>query len=183
MTEHLDENKLDHNYDGIEELDNPLPLWWVRLFYITAIFGVLYCLYYWVGPGLSLMDSYKKETATANAPGSSEKATAVLSEEKLKDPHVIAAGKAIFDSKCSSCHGPQGGGLIGPNLTDDYWIHGKGTPADVLKVISDGVPDKGMLTWKTQLKEEELHQVTAYVLSLKGTSPANPKAPQGDKVE
>lgn len=171
---------LDHNYDGIQELDNPLPRWWVYLFYITCIFSVFYVGYYQFGSGLSIQETFAKDmqadqkptTATANA-------LAVIPE----GPEWVAKGKVIFESKCTSCHGPKGEGLIGPNLTDPFWIHGKGKLSDLVAVISKGVPEKGMISWDTQLKPEEIAAAANYVHSLQGSNPANAKPPQGEKAD
>ena len=100
----------------------------------------------------------------------------------LTAPADLSAGKTIFDANCVACHRPDAGGLVGPNLTDDYWIHGGGIK-NVFHTISEGVPQKGMITWKTQLNPKQIQEVASYVLSLHGTNPANPKPPQGDKWE
>lgn len=177
----------DHEYDGIRELDNVLPPWWVAMFYITIAFGVVYYTYYhFTGAGPSSTEEYKMEMERA------EKAVqAYLSTqsnqvdetnvELLTDEASIAAGKAIYEGKgtCFTCHGMFGEGGIGPNMTDQYWIHGGGIK-DLFKTIKYGVPEKGMISWKDQLKPAEMHQVASYILTLQGTNPPNPKEPQGD---
>jgi len=174
-----EEKLLDHHYDGIQELDNPLPRWWVWLFYLTILFGFVYFLYYtFFGP--TLVQELEKDLAK-NSPVKGEDQFADL-EMVIKKPEVIQTGKGVYDKNCVSCHNTVGQGMIGPNLTDDYWIHGKGKPQDILKVVVEGVSSKGMLAWGKQLKPEELKAVVAYVVSLRGTNPSNPKEPQGEKV-
>lgn len=174
---------LAHEYDGIEEYDNPLPGWWVWIFWATIIFSVGYWLYYQIGPGPSIIAQYDADVraATERQAKLAPTAGAVTDEVIMvltKNPTAMASAKAMFASRCLACHGPQGQGLIGPNLTDDYWLHG-GRPTEILHTITEGVPDKGMVPWKTQLKPEELTMMTAYVLTLAGTNPPNPKPPQG----
>jgi cytochrome c oxidase cbb3-type subunit III len=173
---------LAHDYDGIEEYDNPLPGWWVWVFWATIVFSAAYWIYYQLGPGPSIIAQYEAEAraaatrqaALAPAVGMTDEAIVALG----KDARVMAAAKVIFATRCMPCHGPEGQGLVGPNLTDDYWIHGR-RPTEILHTIAEGVPDKGMVPWKDQLKPEELPTLAAYVLSLAGTNPPNPKAPQG----
>ena len=169
---------LDHNYDGIQELDNPLPRWWVYLFYLTTIFAVFYIGYFHFGPGLSLQAEYEKSLADGKKSGASAPAMLVA-----EGPEWVAKGQPIFVSKCVSCHGPKAEGLIGPNLTDRFWIHGKGTVKDIVAVVTTGVPEKGMIAWGTQLKPEEIIAVANYVHSLKDSNPPNAKLPQGEKIE
>lgn len=173
---------LNHNYDGIQELDNPLPRWWIMLFYLCIAFAGGYFTYYTFlgGPtlGEELDQSLEKSKPKVSNVVSSTDFKPILHDDKTR-----SAGKVIFDAKCVACHNPQGEGLVGPNLTDAYWIHGKGTVTDIYQVIRDGVPDKGMLTWGPLLKPEELKAVAVYVYSLRGTHPSNPKAPQGEKYE
>jgi cytochrome c oxidase cbb3-type subunit 3 len=177
---------LNHEYDGIQELDNSLPQWWLGTFYITIIFSIFYYGYYELGSGESIDAEYKRTAAeldqkTKYAPNNN----VFPDDEKLKaviaNKSNLAGGKSVYDSKCASCHAPQGQGLIGPNLVDKFWIHGKGSDAEIAKVIHDGVLDKGMPAWNALLKEEEIYQVAAYIKSLKGTNPPNAKAPQGQE--
>lgn len=180
---------LDHSYDGIRELDHVLPRWWLWLFYVTIVFAAWYVGYYMSGYG----PSPRQELAVAmkeieamkpaqepNAGGSGE-------EEKLlaafKDAGKLKHGSEVFQGKCLACHGDKGQGLIGPNLTDDYWIHGKGTMKDVAAVVTTGVPDKGMPPWGPILTPDELTDVVAFIHSLHGSNPAGAKAPQGDKQD
>jgi len=180
-TEQQDPLLLDHNYDGIQELDNPLPRWWVYLFIACCIFAAGYFSYYTFFGGPTLVEELDQKLAkktSATHSGSQVNFDALLNDQK-----VVAQGKVVFDSKCVSCHNAQGQGLIGPNLTDSYWIHGKGTPEDIQKVVTEGVPDKGMLSWGPLLKPEEMQAVVVFVHSLRGTNPPNPKEPQGTKFE
>jgi mono/diheme cytochrome c family protein len=269
----------DHNYDGIQELDNDLPPWWLWLFYLTIIWGVLYLVHYHViGTGDLSAEEYEKEVNPAFVENKSSSGfsigysspfymkgeeltplrrvqialaeekeaalllaekktdseqikledisfneillaamrvasaedleklksvfpdiyTAYLSAEKgapapsevvpvakiepLSDSANLAAGESIFISNCITCHGKLGEGGIGPNMTDDYFIHGAGL-GDIVKVINSGVPAKGMIAWRGILNEEQIRQVASYVLTLHGTNPPNAKAPQGEKVE
>ncbi len=178
----VDQEIAGHEYDGIKEYDNPLPRWWLWLFILSIFWSVVYVVYFHLGPGLDPEGEYQAEMAAAAAahPQGGEVAAADL-EAKVADPAVVAAGKDVFGKNCVACHGPDGGGLVGPNLADDFFIHG-GTPADLFRTISEGVPEKGMLAWKKMLKGDELVAVTAYVKSLRGTTPANPKAPEGQKL-
>ena len=176
----------DHEYDGIQEFDNPAPFWWQLFFYLSIAFAAVYFFYYNFGDDLSSDKALEKEmheielAQFQNKPaGPDEKALLAL----VSDSKAIAAGKASFLSKCASCHANDGGGLIGPNLTDHYWIHGKGTVTDIYKVVSEGVLEKGMPAWGSVLPQGELQQVVAFVSSLKNTHPATPKAPQGDEVK
>jgi cytochrome c oxidase cbb3-type subunit 3 len=185
--------------DGIQEYDNPMPRWWVGLFWCTIIFAVLYLVRYHLLGGPSLDQVYQAAvaeppevppggrggdaTAAAGQPGwpSPSAAPAPPLQERLKAPDAVAQGKAIFQTNCVPCHGANGEGTIGPNLTDDYWLHG-GKPEDIIKSITTGVLDKGMPPWGGVLGEHKVEQVAAYVISLHGTNPPNAKAPQGEKV-
>lgn len=177
---------LDHNYDGIKELDNTLPPWWVYMFYATIIFAVVYLIRFEVLDGDNQIVEYEKAVAEAKMEINKYKATAtnVISAENvtlLTDAKDLKRGKAIFNLNCASCHIADGGGSIGPNLTDEYWILGGGIK-NVFHTISNGGRDgKGMIAWKGNLKADDIAKVASYVLSLQGTKPANPKAPQGDK--
>jgi cytochrome c oxidase cbb3-type subunit 3 len=176
---------LDHNYDGIKELDNDLPPWWLYGFYATIIFGAIYLLRYHVFNGENQYDELETEYAIANAAIEEYNKTAkdlvdFNSVELLTDASSLAAGKQIFETTCVACHKADGGGGIGPNLTDKYWIMG-GDIKNVFKTISEGGRDgKGMISWKQTYKPSEIAQVASYVLSLQGTTPAEPKAPEGE---
>ena len=168
---------LDHHYDGIQELDNPLPTWWVSLFYLTIAFAIVYIGYFHFGPGLSIQEAFAKDMSHGK-PSAPAQALAVIPE----GPDFVQKGQVIFGSKCASCHGAEGGGLIGPNLTDNAWIHGKGSIRDLYEVIRKGVPEKGMLAWETMLSPQEIAAAANYVRSLKGSHPSNAKPPQGELV-
>jgi cytochrome c oxidase cbb3-type subunit 3 len=177
---------LDHSYDGIQEYDNPLPRWWLALFWATIIFTPLYILYFHFGGGMlaterydqQMVAFYDKQAQQLLALGKISEGTLV---DLMADPSMMNTGKKIFQTKCITCHGMFGEGGIGPNLTDDYWLHG-GQLTDIYKTVSEGVPTKGMLAWERQLRPAELMAVTAYVGSLLGSEPPNPKAPQGDRM-
>lgn len=174
---------LDHSYDGIQEFDNPLPRWWVWLFYLTIAWALVYAPYYATKKGASPEEDYEADMkAWAELHPTVELAGREEMMKIVKDPAQVAAGKAIFDTRCMACHAADGGGLVGPNLTDSFWLHG-GQPDEIARVIHDGVPAKGMIAWKAQLSLKEIYAATAYVWSLHGTTPAKPKAPQGEKVE
>lgn len=182
MADQQDDRLLDHSYDGIQEYDNPMPRWWVWVFWVTIVFSVAY--YFLPAPfgeGPGMIAQYEADVARhASAPQVASGPT--MSDEQLlqlvADRGAVAAGKAVYDANCAACHRADGGGLIGPNLTDDAWIHG-GTPTAVHHTIATGVLAKGMPPWERILKPEQLNHVTAYVMSLKGTNPPNPKAPEG----
>ena len=168
---------LDHNYDGIQELDNNLPRWWVWLFYITIIYAAVYLVYYHVtGSGDLQAAEYAREMKSgeqikAAAMGKFEGAIATLSPSS--DAAVLETGRQTYAKYCAPCHRADGGGLVGPNLTDDYWIHGAAYP-DTVKVIWDGVPAKGMITWKTVLKPEDIQAVASYIYTLRGAKLLTP---------
>lgn len=178
---------LDHEADGIKELDNNLPRWWVWLFYLTILFSVLYMGYYHVlkadefrkNGGIALTE-YKKEMERGEA---IKEAAIAGFEETLDtlnpsaDSAVLAQGERIYTMNCAPCHRHDGGGLVGPNLTDDYWIGGD-TYADSLRVIWNGRPDKGMLAWKEQgMKPSEVEAVASYIYTLRGTELETPGKP------
>lgn len=172
---------LEHDADGIRELDNLLPTWWVWLFYLCIAFAVAYMLYYHV---LKMGDlqaaAYDKEQAA----GEMLKAEAIKSFESSlgslepsQDAAVLSEGQRVYTTYCSPCHRPDGGGIVGPNLCDDYWIHGSNY-VDNLKVIINGVPEKGMLTWRGVLKPAEIQAVASHIYKFRGTKPPNPKPPE-----
>lgn len=180
-TEH--ELLLDHDYDGIRELDSKVPPWFLWLFYITIFFSIVYMFDYHVFNSSPLQDEeYQVQIKQAEV----ERAAlinsgAFLNEESvtlLNDPAAIDAGKQIYTTNCVACHAADGGGLVGPNLTDDYWIHGGGIK-NVFKVIKYGVVAKGMISWQSQLSPKQMQDVGSYIISMHGTTPANPKQPEG----
>lgn len=172
---------MSHEADGIRELDNKLPRWWVFLFYGTIIFAVSYMFYYHVLHAGDLMAAqYLKEMKIGNAlkaQAMQKFESSIINLEPSKDPVVIANGKQTFLRLCSPCHRKDGGGLVGPNLTDDYWIHGSKF-SDNVRTIWNGVPEKGMITWKNYLKPKEVYEVASYIYTLRGTHPPNPKPPE-----
>ena len=174
---------LDHEYDGIKEYDNPMPRWWLATFWVTIVFSILYVLNVpGIGNGKGREADYRAEMAAAAALAAKNDPLAGLTDDQLRtlaaSAEGKAAGSATFATMCASCHLADGGGLIGPNLTDAYWLHG-GRPLEIIRTISDGVPAKGMPAWGKMLKPEQLKAVAAYVIALQGTNPAKPKAPQG----
>jgi cytochrome c oxidase cbb3-type subunit 3 len=176
---------MDHNYDGIRELDNVLPPWWVYLFYATIVFGVVYLVRFHVIGEYTQAEEYEQEVAAAKIEIEEYKKTAkdlvdASTVELLTDAADLSAGEKIFNTSCVVCHMADGGGGIGPNLTDEYWILGGGIK-NVFNTISEGGRDgKGMVAWKQSFKPAEIAQVSSYVISLGGTTPANPKAPEGE---
>ncbi len=176
---------LDHNYDGIRELDNKLPPWWVYMFYATIIFAGIYLVRFHIFNGPNQINEYETEVAQAKMDVAEFKKNNkdlidANTVELLTEPADLAAGEAVFTANCVACHKADGGGGIGPNLTDDYWILGGGIK-NVFHTISEGGrAGKGMIAWKTDLKPSEMAQVASYVLSLHGTTPAEPKEAEGD---
>ncbi|MCX6289120.1 MAG: c-type cytochrome [Bacteroidetes bacterium] len=176
--------ELDHDYDGIKELDNALPPWWKYGFYITIVVAVFYLLKFEVWhTGMNPTEEYNTEMTTAKIETEAYLASAKenVDENSVTELDVagIAAGKAIFAKTCVPCHLAEGQGLVGPNLTDEYWIHGGGIK-DIFKTIKYGYPDKGMQSWQSTYSPVQMQQLASYIRSLKGTNPPNPKAPQGD---
>lgn len=173
-----------HEYDGIQELDNPIPAWFMYLFYITIIFAVGYLLNYHVlGTGKLQYEEYKGEMAQAAIDRKEylSKAANMVDENSVKlskDAAVISSGQAIFAQRCAACHGANAQGNVGPNLTDDYWLHGSKIN-DLFKTIKYGVLAKGMPTWEKQLSPKQISDVANFVKSVHNTHPATPKAPQG----
>lgn len=174
-----------HDYDGIQELDHPLPAWWLMTFLGTIIFGAIYWIHYESGTAMTQRAELKADLAIieklkVNQPQTSD------SEDELKlllaSGGALQEGKATYVAKCASCHGNELQGLIGPNLTDEYWIHGKGSLSDIAGVIRKGVLEKGMPAWDQILKSSEVKGLVVYIASNKGSKPSNPKAPQGEKV-
>jgi cytochrome c553 len=176
---------LDHDYDGIKEYDNPLPGWWVWLFVGCVVWGFAYAGYHWVGPGISATRDYEIEMTEARAAAAARAAQVALNapaarapEELLADASVRELGKAVFLKHCAACHLADGGGVVGPNLCDEYFIYG-GSLKEITHIIEVGAVEKGMLAWGKTLKPSELEAVAVHVLGLQGSSPATPKAPQG----
>nr|WP_298994765.1 cbb3-type cytochrome c oxidase N-terminal domain-containing protein [uncultured Polaribacter sp.] len=179
---------LDHNYDGIKELDNSLPPWWVYMFYITIVFAVVYLIRFEIMGGDTPEMEYEKAVAQARMEVNKYKANSpdVFNIDDLKlltDASDLKRGKAVFNLNCASCHLADGGGSIGPNLTDEYWILGGGIKNVFNTVYNGGRNGKGMIAWNKTLKAEDIAKVSSYVISLQGTTPAKAKAPQGEKWE
>ncbi|MGW9685188.1 cbb3-type cytochrome c oxidase N-terminal domain-containing protein [Flagellimonas sp. 2504JD1-5] len=176
---------MDHNYDGIRELDNVLPPWWVYLFYGTIIFGVIYMVRFHMVGDYTQAEEYEQEVAAARLAIEEYKKTAkdlvdANTVEFLSEAADLAAGEKIFTASCVACHMADGGGGIGPNLTDEYWILGGGIK-NIFSTVSEGGRDgKGMIAWKQSLKPLEIAQVSSYIMTMEGTTPANPKAPEGE---
>ena len=176
---------LDHEYEGIKELDNSLPPWWIYGFYLTIVFAIAYMVHYHVsGTGKLQLEEYEEQLAEAEvAKAERLKFVAALVDENsvtlMEAESDLAEGKKIFIEKCAVCHGQLGEGGVGPNMTDDYWVHG-GSLSSIFKVIKYGVPQKGMIAWQAQLKPVEIQQLSSFIKTLHGTNPPNGKEPQGD---
>jgi cytochrome c oxidase cbb3-type subunit 3 len=178
---------LNHNYDGIQEYNNPLPGWWLTIFLSTIIFSFIYWLHYEFGGGPTLnqelqmaqnVELEKQKLAKSLLPPSDN---SNKSYAELIASADMKSGESVYTSRCASCHADQLQGLIGPNLTDNFWIHGKGDPDGIAEIVNVGVLEKGMPAWEAMLKPEEVVNVVAYVHSKIGSNPKNPKAPQGKK--
>jgi len=175
----------NHSYDGITELDNFMPPWLQWVFVSTIVIAVIYFVHYSVlGNGATGIEEYEEELRVEAIAAEIRKATqaAGIDENTVvfdESAVAIGAGKTIFETNCVACHAADGGGGVGPNLTDEYWLHG-GSIKDVFTVVKFGVIEKGMIPWQDQLSPEEMQQVSSYILTLKGTTPANPKTPQGE---
>ncbi|MFC5407819.1 cbb3-type cytochrome c oxidase N-terminal domain-containing protein [Larkinella bovis] len=178
---------MEHQYDGIAELDNPTPPWFMSLFYGTIAIGIIYLLVYHVfSDGNIMTKEYQQEVAVAEKQRAAyiARVAGSINENSvtvLNDGPAIDAGKTLFSQFCAACHGQNAEGVIGPNLTDEYWLHG-GSIKAIFHTITEGVPDKGMVAWKNQLNPLQIQQVSSYILSLQGTKPANAKEPQGEKA-
>ena len=178
---------LDHDYDGIKEYDNDLPRWWLNIFWLTAIFGLAYLIYtHWYAEPDSVRIAREVAEIKEIQAKSSAASESTITEEYLlslvSKPEVVAKGKEIFTAKCMACHGMNAEGIVGPNMTDNYWIHGN-KMLEMRTVVLNGVLDKGMVAWKGMMTDEEINSVLAFIRSLRGSKPANPKAPQGVLVE
>jgi cytochrome c oxidase cbb3-type subunit 3 len=177
---------LDHNYDGIRELDNQLPPWWKWGFYFTIAFAVFYLFSYHVaGTGKLSLQEYSDELKQAQH---DKEERMKISSNNITEANVVAftdagelaEGKNIFEKNCVACHGNLGQGNVGPNLTDEFWLHGGGIK-NVFNTITTGVPNKGMISWKAQLAPKQIQQVASFILTLEGTHPAGAKESQGEK--
>lgn len=179
---------MDHNYDGIRELDNVLPPWWVYMFYATIVFGAIYLVRFHIAGDYTQAEEFDQQMAQARIEIEEYKRTAknlvdASTVTQLTEAGDLSAGKKIFETNCAVCHMNDGGGGIGPNLTDQHWILGGGIK-NIFNTISEGGRDgKGMVDWKKSLKPVQIAQVASYVMTLEGTTPANPKAPEGEVWE
>ncbi|MDX5438238.1 MAG: c-type cytochrome [Pontibacter sp.] len=175
----------DHDFDGIQEYDNDLPPWWKMMFYVTIVFGVGYMLHFHVFRTGALQDeeyAMEMEHAAILAAKNADDPNAVTNYEVLTDAAAIESGKALYNTNCAACHGQEGQGTVGPNLTDEYWLHG-GDVNDIFKTVKFGVPAKGMVPWQGKLTKDQILEVSSYILSLQGSNPANAKEPQGEKMK
>lgn len=179
---------LGHEYDGIRELDNSLPPWWLWMFYGTIIFAGAYFWYYNVshkGPNqlqeyeiaMEVAELQKAQQLSAQGNMIDETNVTVITDEA-----AIEEGKEIYQTNCAVCHGKEGEGLVGPNFTDKYWLHG-GSVNDIFSVIKYGVPEKGMISWKDQLRPAAIQKVSSYILTFQGTNPPNQKEAEGELYE
>jgi len=173
----------DHAYDEIRELDNKIPPWFNYLFYGSVVFAIFYMInYHILSSGDVQATEYNEEIKMAEFQMIELMKSGALLDENtltaLTDATALKSGKEIFIKNCAVCHTESGAGLVGPNLTDDYWIHGGGIK-NVFAVVKEGVPAKGMISWKTQLNPRQMQEVSSYILTLRGTNPPNPKAPEG----
>lgn len=179
---------LGHDYDGIRELDNSLPPWWLYLFYFTIIWGAAYFYIYQISDiGASQQEEYEQamEIAEDQRRAFLFKQANLVNETnvmRLTDAADLAEGEQLFKSQCASCHGMLGEGGVGPNFSDKYWIHG-GDIKDLFRTIKYGVPEKGMISWQTQLKPASMQKVASYILTLQGTNPPNQKKAEGELYE
>ncbi|HTS79812.1 MAG TPA: cbb3-type cytochrome c oxidase N-terminal domain-containing protein [Myxococcaceae bacterium] len=182
MTEKRIDVERGHAFDGIQEFDNPLPRWWLFIFYATVLFGYGYWVHYHVTrTGLSGAAAYEAEKAEATRRAA---ATKPITDELLlslsRDPQTTGAGQRIFVQQCAQCHLENGSGKIGPNLTDEYWLHGN-KPTEILGTISRGVVEKGMPAWEPTLGGERVRSLAAFVISREGTNLPG-KEPQGERL-
>ncbi|WP_396195537.1 cbb3-type cytochrome c oxidase N-terminal domain-containing protein [Flavobacterium sp.] len=178
---------LDHDYDGIKELDNVLPPWWVNLFYATVIFGAIYLVRFHIVGDYTQAQEFDQEVAAAQLEIEKNKANSPKEEitldkvVALTDDASLGKGKEIFTNACAACHKPDGGGIVGPNLTDEFWINGGGIK-NIFKIINEGSKNNpSMVAWGKTLESTDIQKVASYVLSLQGTKPAGAKAAEGEK--
>lgn len=181
---------MEHTFDGIAELDNPTPAWFMVLFYGTIIFAVVYLLSYHVfgwAPlqeeeyAIELRQAEEAKTAMLMKPGNVSNQINENNVELIDNPGELKTAAILFKSSCAPCHGENGQGIVGPNLTDAYWLHG-GTVKDIFKTIKYGVPDKGMIAWEKTIRPKQIAELTSYILSLQGSNPPEAKVPQGNKL-
>ena len=174
-----------HQYDGIEEYNNPLPAWWLWTFLLSIVFGFHYWLHYEFGGGMTQTAELNKDLTKVHALAKNSGGKADSEAELrglMESADTVNRGKEIYAAKCASCHGNELQGLIGPNLVDDYWIHGKGSLSEIAGIVRKGVLEKGMPAWELQMQDDEIRAVTVFIGKNRGAQPQNPKAPQGEKV-
>lgn len=180
---------LDHEYDGIREFDNPIPAWWTWMWVGSMVFSLVYFVHYHVAEtGQSVIATYEQEVEYYARIEADRRKTALanLNEDVLRDymkeASLVAAGQKKFAEVCAACHGQAGEGLVGPNLTDHFWLHADGSLMSIRAVIANGVPEKGMPGWEKMMSQEELAQVVAYVGTLRETN-VEGKEPQGKEIK
>lgn len=175
----------NHDFDGIQEYDNDLPPWWKYMFYVSIVFAIGYMLHYHVfNTGILQEEEYEMEMQQAALLASlhADDPNAVTDYKVMTDAVALEKGKTAYIQNCAACHGQNGEGTVGPNLTDEYWLHG-GDVNDIFKTIKYGVPSKGMVPWQGKLTKDQILEVSSYILSLQGSNPENGKEPQGEKVK
>lgn len=180
-----DEEILDHDYDGIKEMNNGMPFWLTGLFLGSIIFGVIYYLHYTSGAGITIWENYQADLKSHDA-----KIAAIEEQNQdvdffaqLNNPEGVAYGAEVYKIRCAACHGDAGQGGIGPNLTDNYWIHGDGSVKTIAEVVDKGVTEKGMPAWGPVLGMKDVVAATYFIESIKGTNPAGAKEPQGQEYK
>lgn len=178
---------LDHNYDGIQELDHPLPSWWNFIFYAAIIYSVGYFVYYQFLNGPTLKEEFDKDYAAVliNQEAFRKSNTAFKPEmyQAVANAKGIKQGEEVFVNNCLPCHAENGKGDIGPNLTDEYWLVAKSTPETIYNIVFNGSEENGMPPWNDVLTPEEIYLAISYVTSLKNTYQKGGKEPQGEKIE
>ncbi len=179
-----------YEYDGITEYDNPCPNWLMYIFYFTALLAIFFVGYHFGSSSKDeLLEAYAiklKEAQTQTETSTSTQMPEVNESELLallQDPAALTEGEEIFDDQCALCHGNSGEGMIGPNLIDNYWLHGKGKISDIVVSISSGIPDKGMAAWADRISEKQILHIAAYIISIQGATVENAKEPDGELVE
>jgi cytochrome c oxidase cbb3-type subunit 3 len=179
---------LDHEYDGIREFDNPIPAWWSWAWYGSMVFSVVYFTYFHILGAPGVFEKYEVEMAEFRKVQRERQlaALASINEDTLvvamKSADQVKAGEENFQTYCAACHGKQGEGIVGPNLTDAYWIHADGSLMGIRKVVNEGVPEKGMPAWGKQFSPDEINQLAAFVGTLRGQNREG-KGPEGEKIE
>ncbi|MEL6189370.1 MAG: cbb3-type cytochrome c oxidase N-terminal domain-containing protein [Myxococcota bacterium] len=180
---------LDHEYDGIREFDNPIPAWWTWMWIASIVFSAVYFVHYHVTEtGTGVFAAYEAEMEDYRAVEAERRLLALKNVNEdflttvMKDEAAVKAGAEKFATLCASCHGKAGEGLVGPNLTDDFWLHTDGSLMSIRKVVADGVPEKGMPAWEKMMSGEELASVVAFLGTLRGTNVPG-KEPQGENVK